>query len=52
MKFEQVRIHFLGDDGNIKDNENGKKRQQIGKTTSLHVHHACTFLCRRCTTTM
>ena len=35
-------------------NENGKKKQWawIGKTTTLHVHHAfCTFLGRYWTTT-
>ena len=35
-------------------NENGKKKQWawIGKTTTLHVHHAfCTFPGRYCTTT-
>ena len=36
-------------------NEDGKKAKDLdsGKTTTLQVHHAfCTFLCRRCTTTM
>ena len=54
-RFNLLIINSLGsfsnDDGN--DSEDIKKAIGfLGKTTSLHVHHAfCTFLYRPCTTT-
>ena len=39
MKFEQVRIHFLGDDGNIKDNEKGNRLARQHHCTCITLVH-------------